>query len=272
MKKRIISLILALSMVLGMTACGKKEPNASMIITIEEKQYDLSGDFQEVVGQMVTDGIVVFDFEGTTTWLYDESGHCAESEVPERQVYARASLLYPDIGLVMNSYGITRKTSYETVDGVTNNSTLEEIAALENHIQMGNFYYALYTDGKQVDFESFRDTYDAYLSATEELVLKEATEQYFPVGPTIHIRPGNSLYQSMTIDNCVGQNFRTLVETGLYWEPTLLVMLAAADAYELLKKGVIESYDIIIYSQGDVTYEHYFYDPNGTESKYNVRQ
>ena len=56
MRKKLISLVLAVSMILGLTACGGNSP---CTITIEGKKYDLSDDFQDVVSEMVKNDISV---------------------------------------------------------------------------------------------------------------------------------------------------------------------------------------------------------------------
>lgn len=281
MKKKIISLVLAASMMLGLVACGGASgggaSNNPMIVTIEGNQYDLTGDLQEVVGQMVEDGIVVFDKEygidGVDEWIfwnYDENGQLTVSE-DWGQVSARENSLYQNSDLIVSRYELSGKVTFETVDGITETSTKEELESVENYTQMGNAYYALYMDGKMVDPEAFRDTLEEYLDATEEKPMSEATEQFFPQGRCMCFGDPR-LYQQMTQNTYVGRNFRERIEQEQqpYTETLLLFMLATEEAYKLLKEGEIETYDIIIYG-GGVFYEHYSYDPDWDASKFGER-
>lgn len=283
MKKRIVSLLLAVGMVFGLTACGggagaAKAKDNPMVVTIEGKQYDLTGDLQEVVGQMVKDGIVVYDSElneGRSYWYYDENAQLTVSE-ESGQLLAKEypiRLLFSDenIELIVSRYELSRKVTFETVDGITEISTKEELESVENYTQLGAAYYALYMDGKMVDPEAFRDTLEEYLDATEEMSMSEATEQFFPQGRCMNYFD-LQLYQLMTKNVYAGRDFRNRVEQEQqrHIETTLLFMLATEEAYRLLKEGEIETYDIIIYG-GGVSYEHYSYDPDWDASKFGER-
>ena len=278
MKKRIVSLVLAVGMVFGLTACGGGAGAAKdnpMVVTIGGNQYDLTGDFREVVGQMVKDGIVVYDSElneDWSYWYYDENAQLTVSEesgqllASEKPIY-----LYENTDLIVSRYDLSRKVPFETVDGITETSTKEELESVENYTQMGFAYYALYMDGKMVDPEAFRDTLEEYLDATEEKPMSEATEQFFPQGRCMNFADIR-LYQQMTQNAYVGREFRNRIEQEQqpYTETVLLFMLATEEAYRLLTEGKIETYDIIIYG-GGVFYEHYSYDPDWDESQFGER-
>ena len=72
-KTKVALLILILCIAGGVIAfifLGKKQPN---LITVEGLKYDLSEDFQKVVGKMAEDGVKVSRASGTYQF-YDEDG------------------------------------------------------------------------------------------------------------------------------------------------------------------------------------------------------
>lgn len=59
MKQKILIIALLFCMIFSMAACSGNNHEKIATVTIEEEKYVLSGDFQEVVGTMVKNGLEV---------------------------------------------------------------------------------------------------------------------------------------------------------------------------------------------------------------------
>lgn len=290
MKKKVIGLLLLLCMVLEIVACGKDEgkdegknagSNSATVITIEEKKYDLADDFQKVVGQMVKDGIVVYDRkqenDGYINYIYDENGCLSKSDVKDVQINATEKMLSQENGLVFSTYNISSKVAFETTDGINDLSTMAELDELDKYISgvVGANYIALYQGGQYVDLEKYSDLCEEYITSTEEMTPAEATKKYMPYGLVLQPQSFNGqLWMLMNKDAYLGARFRQDVEKYEYNKMQIMLLLAATDSYEMMKEGKIKSYDIISYTGNEkvmVSFQHYTYDPKWDVSKFDAK-
>ena len=294
MKKKVIGLLLLLCMVLGIVACGKDEgkdesedegknagSNSATVITIEGKKYDLADDFQKVVGQMVKDGILVYDRkqenDGYINYIYDENGCLSKSDMKDVQINATEKMLNQENGLVFSTYNISSKVAFETTDGINDSSTMAELDELDKYISgvVGANYIALYQGGQYVDLEKYSDLCEEYITSTEEMTPAEATKKYMPYGLVLQPQSFNGqLWMLMNKDAYLGARFRQDVEKYEYNKMQIMLLLAATDSYEMMKEGKIKSYDIISYTGNEkvmVSFQHYTYDPKWDVSKFDAK-
>lgn len=294
MKKKVIGLLLLLCMVLGIVACGKDEgkdesedegknagSNSATVITIEGKKYDLADDFQKVVGQMVKDGILVYDRkqenDGYINYIYDENGCLSKSDVKDVQINATEKMLNQENGLVFSTYNISSKVAFETTDGINDSSTMAELDELDKYISgvVGANYIALYQGGQYVDLEKYSDLCEEYITSTEEMTPAEATKKYMPYGLVLQPQSFNGqLWMLMNKDAYLGARFRQDVEKYEYNKMQIMLLLAATDSYEMMKEGKIKSYNIISYTGNEkvmVSFQHYTYDPKWDVSKFDAK-
>lgn len=317
MKKKIISLILAVCMTLGLAACnnapvngagneaGKDEEgkegdagmglnfdlfsgadtdtNATseiMTVTINGEKYDLSDEFQKVVGEMVKNGLqpiepsqmIEYDENGKYLKVYKLSDYTDSITV----IFARESSIIsfnPEIcPIIVDEYLFYEKynCTFKTADGITQDSDEDDLKELEGYVPYrgirgvrGEACIALYVDGKIVDLEEYRDEYEAWLKDAEEEGTASASKnrldaKYYP------------LYSRMQ-EICSLDSIERCIELP-YLEEEMLLTFAMQEACEKLEAKEIESFDIVHYSYEPegmaVQFYHYYYDENWNSSKF----
>lgn len=277
MRKKLISLVLAVSMILGLTACGGNSP---CTITIEGKKYDLSDDFQDVVSEMVKNDISVVAM--MRMMAYDEDGKFVQMDmngIGEIRCYAeeRPVVQMPDNHIIVARYEIgTGEIDFKTAQGITDNSSSRTIRGLDGYVpQMGLYikddetYAAMYIDGKIVDLQDYEDVFEDWVEEAEDSGIVVAIKEYLPNSfyfpASSRFLSNNALWQ-WDVD-------KLFEEKSYYIKEDLLIAFAAQEAGEMLEDGKIESYDIIFYEdrKGDemiVSYYHYFYDEDWDMEKF----
>ena len=277
MRKKLISLVLAVSMVLGLTACGGNSP---CTITIEGKKYDLSDDFQDVVSEMVKNDISVVAM--MRMMAYDEDGKFVQmdmNDIGAIRCYAeeRPVVPMPDNHIIVARYEIgTGEIDFKTAQGITDNSSSRTIRGLDGYVpQMGLYikddetYAAMYIDGKIVDLQDYEDVFEDWVEEAEDSGIAVAIKEYLPNSfyfpASSRFLSNNALWQ-WDVD-------KLFEEKSYYIKEDLLIAFAAQEAGEMLEDGKIESYDIILYEdrKGDemiVSYYHYFYDEDWDMEKF----
>lgn len=311
MKKRIISLILAVCMTLGLAACnnapvtgaGKDEEgkegdaglglnfdlfsgagtdtNATseiMTVTINGEKYDLSDDFQKVVGEMVKNGLQPMNPQYMK--IYDENGkymnHRDTSDL-QNAFYAWEVSYAPTLEfstIIVDRYEFRNSWkhdyTFETVDGITQDSDADDLEVLEGYQPCRGLLdlkrdacRAIYVDGKIVDLEEYRDVYEEWLKEAEENGYSAAFEKYL-----------TGLYANELI---LGFPYHTVnvedyAEQISYLEKNMLMAFAYQEAAEALEAGEIRSVDIIWYEENseglNVNYIHYYSDENWDRDKF----
>jgi len=285
MKKRLISLLLAVVMTLGLTACGGGG-GGHMTVTIDGNKYNLSGDFQDVVGTIVKDDIHVVSTMGQ--FEFDENGYFQKYDMAAvregKAIFAMEQLKMGVINdepvreVVGQYYELsTGNADYKTADGITNKSDADDIAALTGYVAQqgirfpGNESYAgFYIDGKNVDLTEYEDELEKLLADVEDgVVATEIMSEYFyGISMFADTRFAKSnipmviftdLQQATDNDDMSDFN-----EKYPFFEEDMLLALAFMDAGAKLMNDDIKNYTLIIYEydendEGDAMWT-YFYD------------
>ena len=107
MKKKIYSMLLMISMVCGLCACGASAGEKAATFIIEDETYNLSGDFQEVVGSMVENDLQVRSlYDSMYKTIYDEDGKFSDEEVDmgKPSIYAAENSVLADESIIQKMY------------------------------------------------------------------------------------------------------------------------------------------------------------------------
>ncbi len=275
MKKKALCLLLGVGMVLGLAACGAGGGSASKVLTLkwDGDKYDLSGDFQKVVGKMVEDGHVVVG--SRNNGLFDEDGKFAGSamkvltsgELDDGLCYAFEAPIDMSMqvsSLIESFYSIGfREEEYETADGITGESSRSDIKDLDGYVKVrqqrgGEAFAAMYMDGKRVDLDEYEDKLDDYLDMLNEEGVAEAKKEFFPtpiVGIFQYAVPGSmGMKAVMTGGDGQEVDYKEMFrEYQSQWgaENMLTMALVAQEAAEALEDGDIKSYSVIVYEYFD---------------------
>lgn len=281
------------------TAEPEEGPDLSALITINGKEYDLSGDFQEVVGTMVRDGLKVC--ESNRGLLFDEHGKFGSVRVLGRDEvdiaaneYSQQSALgaaTPDIMkekgfLIRKSFFVDDMEAQKVVSGLGLASikdaeeNLDSLGFLKSDSKVGHCrgitdirYDAVFVKGKLLDFSAYEDE-------LEELKRKENSEaiggilaESFP-----HMRGiGAGKLITDLFRSC--QNYNDLkkmeaehLNTSL--DEELLLLFALEDAYKQLDDGKIERFTFVSFgSTGEektlsMAYSEYYLDKTWDQNKF----
>ena len=287
MKKKVISLLLAIGMVLGLTACGggSGATSEAMTVTIEGNQYDLSGDFKEVVGQMVQDNLVLrnpYSADISKLLTYDENGEGIGVEWSEVEgsvigVGFERPVKFGPSPVIWRNFGFFRDTSYESTTGIDGNADWNELENLEGYtFYRGNYssgecvFYAFYVDGELVDLEEYRNELDAWKEEAESINPQAAFLKYFP---------DVSYYMSINLfaSDLARVHLLEALEDDELAEGYVLLAFAVMDAGHLLEEGKIESYSYIEYRYDEedgveVSYNHYYVDEELSQYNAGMRE
>ena len=297
MKKKVIVLFLAVNMMLGLVACNKGvepeeglegavtsteateeaskeiygEAKAVMQVTMEGKQYDLAQDFKTVVGQMVQDGFEVQN--DIYLKAYDENGEMVDlvsgAAADRNVIYAYEMSQSAQISPVRRRNICLQKVGdFSTVDGIGATSTGEELKGLQGYLvseadgHVSSFI--LYVDGKLVDLEAYRETYDNWVKDVNKLGASEAYNKY--------LYDARLYYKSIVMNETVMRDDASvselLEETG--FTEQMLLTFAAMDAGQKLEKEEVGSYALVTYSYREeigvkVEYTYYYLDKEATQ-------
>ncbi|MBR6665134.1 MAG: hypothetical protein IKL22_05370 [Lachnospiraceae bacterium] len=267
MKKRLLTVLLTICMVAGLSACGNNGHKFANI-TIEGEKYNLSQDFEEVVKALNENDVQVCSF---TRWgnsiskpyVFDEDCKLVKSEGREDIfLYAdyapvskyRYSAVDVDVeDLVIKSYVFYGGAEYITASGIEYDSDSDDLKDLKGYSKMDilfNYkqttYGALYVDGKIVDLEKYEDEFEEWKDYVDENGFGEAMEEYLPNRQYYHLssRIWSDMYKSRRSyselkDYCE--------DTGMPLKNVILTNFAMHDAGEKLEDGKIESYTLVRY-------------------------
>lgn len=317
MKRKIIALVMAICVAVGAAGCGdaaendgsiRNDRNAEddgrfenggsagngestenggskgsgiSIITIDGEKYDLSDDFQKVVGKMVKNGLQPIDDTMAPLRTYDEDGKYSKawdfSDYTDSTILVlgreRPIMLNTEIcSIIVDRYIFTGKYNciFETADGITQDSDEDDLKELEGYVPYRGIIQvksegcrALYVDGKIVDLEEYRDEYEAWLKDAEEEGTASASKNRLDAK---HY-PSYSRMQEI----CSLDSIERCIELP-YLEEEMLLTFAVQEACEKLEAKKIKSFDIVHYSYEPegmmVEFEHYYYDENWDSSKF----
>lgn len=285
MRKKSLICILVLCMVMLFSGCGDINPH---VIEIDGITYDLTGDFQDVVGDMVEDDVIVANMYNLR--YYDEDGCFTKSGGDNKLLLNEESLpvCFVDQRLTttLNSEIVVSKyylkDVFETAHGINEDSKKSAIKSLDDFrkykglINSNNkSYLCMYMDDKIIDLDKYEDKLEEIINemGTNELIdWKKIIKEFFP---DITARPEICpiLVTSYNVEpfqneNDINDNFGK----NYFWDVQLLIGLAAQDAASMLKDGDIDSYSLIIYDIEDdynsVYYYIYTYDDDWDNKKF----
>lgn len=297
MKKKIIATLLVLCLACSATACGGSEKKIS-VVTVEGKEYDLTGEFQNVVGTMVKNGTRVASVSGNWN-LYGEDGNMVsdssaleegydiaagewdqtdrfapekkEQLVAERGYFIRTDFYLDD----MEENGIVSDLGISSVKSVEKNIDEEMFLEIEGgnsaYINGTRGYVGVFVDGEALDFSDYEDE-------LEELKGYTVTGNGGLVGERF---PDMS---AISIGLLCGDLFRgcrtydelkeIMDKRSLSLENELLVWFALADAYERLEDGKADHFAFVSFGVYDekgtvnMSYHQFFFDKTWSEEKF----
>lgn len=249
------------------------------VVTVEGEKYDLSDDFQKVVGKMAENGLypvddlkgVVYDEDGK--WLKewnssDYTDSAIDISVMELPRGSESAIIYDKY-----TFGGYYDCTFETSDGITQDSDEDDLKELEGYVPYKNIVnvdseacIALYVDGKIVDLEEYREEYEEWLKDAKEEGVKNAMNERVDVNYTATCCQV-SRYLSLNVE------LETAMEEVPYFENDMLLVFAVQEACEKLVAGKIDSFDTVRYAcvlpQGIMfEFVHYFYDENWDYNKF----
>lgn len=204
MRKKLFSIFLAVFLVCGMSACESADSKISTV-TIEENDYDLSGDFLEVVESMTENDISVSLFSKDRLmfgYVFNEDGNVIkvneyDSDNPIIKATERAVMshsegefaeLEEEIGkfvykqFLFESYNAEFESklgfSYES-----GKSDIKELDIFESGTPVMNREYdgfvAVFVDNEAVDFADYQEDFEDWKDTCNDDGVAEAMEECF---------------------------------------------------------------------------------------------
>lgn len=263
MKKKILSMIITLGMVCGLCACGNAGEKAATFI-IEDETYNLSGDFQDVVGSMVENDLQVayYLFSLNDTYVFDEDGKCYLSEdfdKDEPYIYAmeRCENSVPEndeLGsFIRKIYMFDENVEFEAKLGFDSDSDKKEIKDLEGFMKCtqiihkdNDTYVAMFVDGEMVDFEEYEEPFEEWKEEFDGTKsFSDTLAKYFPENyyPQLVCRMFMADYLKM------GRDYDEIMEraedSGFLVKEEMILAFAMQDACELLEEGEAQKVVVI---------------------------
>lgn len=281
MKRRILIFTLSLIMLLSLMGCNSESSSdvanlSPFGIKISGKQYDLNNEFESEVAKMVknkltvsaVDGVAIYDVDKKgqlkTISAADSKGYDEIMEYADMQsktaIYAykrKENPMFPDLNIDTYDFRYVKNPDFETIDGITQNSTLADVSDLEgvypyvNTYKMMNWdnsaYVALYIDGKVVDVSSYKETLESYkakaepdlsYSALGELYVDETYSDYEKINECI----------SYTLLND-SHNFVYNADKAdvLFHIDDAVIRMASAEAFHKLLNNEVSSVVLVYY-------------------------
>lgn len=280
MKKIVVMMLLCMG--LCFTACGKKEEEkaeqkSDFVVTINGKEYDLTGDYLTLLNEFIADGMLAVN---TQLFPYEKDGSVGEHRNDEefyellknrKYVGMSESLLFGD--LIMNQYGV-----FVDVEG---NSVQESVQELINTEETGKYIYA---DGKLVDLAPYYDMVQKEKEENKtlfELSLSYALKENVAGSDWIYFNQLNGPlqmyhqehreemeqkgihYLSMRSGITVSEVLELIPE----FEERLAFAFACQDMYNKMLEDQIEWFGMISGNSVSVTFEYYDNDAEKAKEK-----
>ncbi len=291
MKKKLLSVLLMTCMVLGLTACGGVGEKAP-IVTIEGNKYNLSEDFQEVVGSMVADDLVVSNM-GILMYVYDEDGKLLE--VVEKDEDATPNIvamenrvgadeafdeLEEELGdFVRKFYFISgREVDFESGLKISEDSKKKDVKEIKGLTKLSpskynsDSYGAIFVDDELIKIEDFEDAFEEWKEICDEEGFMAACEE---VIPNMHYAAFESkmLMADYLKFNKDYESTKLAAESaGVELKEDIMLALAMQDACMKLEEGDAESVSIIRFNLNDdnvyMEYTEYYFVEDWDSSKF----
>lgn len=289
MKKIIIcllSVILTLS-VLGCSSGGAKSglslKNKSKysVFELDGKKYDLSGDIDNMVSNLVKDGYCLNNISHNMLTYSDDNGKITQKNYADYLlseekgshpfILYRENIIsaYPNIephcyayyGL-FPEYQTSALLDYKTVHGITNKSTSKDIESLEGFLPCFSYglpdrsaigYFAMYVDGVQINMADYRDELETIMNSDTIDYPAWGTISSYPHFDLLKFVPGgfwtyieNSFRQGNTISD-----LEALLEEDKRVKYSLLASLAYTEALQKAFDGEVNMIEIYIYTDNE---------------------
>ena len=289
MKKKIIAMLLVLCMACSATACGGSEKKIS-VVTVEGKEYDLTGEFQNVVGTMVKNGTRVASVSGNWN-LYGEDGNMVsdssaleegydiaagewdqtdrfapekkEQLVAERGYFIRTDFYLDD----MEENGIVSDLGISSVKSVEKNIDEEMFLEIEGgnsaYINGTRGYVGVFVNGEALDFSDYEDELEELKSYTVtgyNRLINERFPNMSAIG--IGILNGDIFRMAQTYDELA----EIMDKRSVSLENELLVWFAFEDAYERLEAGMADDFAFVSFgipednNTVNMSYHRFYFD------------
>lgn len=282
MRKKSLICILGLCISILFAACGSVNP---LIVKIDDISYDLSGDFQDVIGEMVENDLLVKDYRSMQP--YDKKGRYRALKDGESKfdiascVATQSPLIMHDPGIIESVYSFNN--DYETVSGINDNSKGKEINSNDEFVKYRGMrkvnneaYVAMYIDNKAVDIDEYRDELRLILrdfDVKDSADVERMSELYFSdVESLPRILSFGDILSSLSKDDFLKENNGK----NMYVDISLSIALAANDAAEKLRDGDIDSYSIIYHEINEkytaTEYRVYTYDEDWDVEKFRAKR
>lgn len=300
MKKKISAMCMLVLMIIGLTSCGQSSASKIATITLEGIEYDLSGNFQEVVGSMVADGIEVRSYfldhaMGLPYTIYDENGkiyqvdsinnkisHINAKEEKVAITEGPLEMFEKEVSLVVKTYWFdTGYNDYVSFEGIDEDSDKDDLVQLvenkcfseRNYIIYYKNYTcgALYINGKAVDISQYEEDYENWVKDFDKYGYEKAVEKNFP--DIIYCYNASPFWKAKFLK--FYDEFEELEETvteklNIPVKQEILLSFALQDAGEMLEDGEIDSYVVIRYELEEdyedvpilMEYTEYYLDEN----------
>ena len=297
MKRRIVALLIMLCMACSITACGASVGEQAARVVIDGKEYDLSGDIQDVIGMMVKDGVTVIDYY-LGSRKYDEEGKLGDKyslisepyhvAVGEREQWFRGkgSDEYEEY---IEKYGhFIRKDYYfvtmEEKDivsglGVPSKKDIDKVLIdkkfLETervmNVRYDEGYVAVLVNGKVLELSEYEEKLEELKdddSWAEEGI--SITRRYFPHMSAVGVSSLAAYDNSSTYKMLK----KTVSNTGMSLDDELLINFAVEDACEQLEDGKIESFAYVGFGVAeepdrvDMIYSEFYLDKDYDSRKF----
>jgi len=230
--------------VCGLCACGASAGEKAATFIIEDETYNLSGDFQEVVGSMVENDLQVRSlYDSMYRTIYDEDGKFSDEEVDmgKPSIYAAENSVLADESIIQKMYMIDMAADYESKLGFDSDSEKKEIKELDGFMKCtavrvidNDTYVAMFVDDKQVDFSKYEEAYEEWLEIFKEDGYSEAYDEFFSEEnyPKLACRMFYSDF--LKVMNDYDEFEMWLENTGIVLEGEMILALAMQEACELL--------------------------------------
>lgn len=266
MKRKLLSILLVVSMVCSVTACGGAGSKAATF-TIEDNTYNLSGDFQEVVGTMASDGInVVYMLSGIDRMIYDEDGmlvaaedfdnddpnlYAIERHVTSSPIFLEmedevGTFVYKQYILMGENVDFSSKLG---IDNDTSKSDMKDLDVFEDSTPVRNLnskgYVAVFVDGEAVDFADYEEALEDWKDDCDEDGFAKACEKN--LDNAHYATLGNRMLAADFVK--FAKDFDELKEymngVNISAEDEMILALVMQDACEKLEEGEAESVVVV---------------------------
>ncbi len=290
MKKKLLSVAIAFSMVCGLCACGGNSGEKAAIIIIEDETYNLSGDFQDVVGSMVENDLQVMSTlsNGFDAHCYDDEGKIYKNENFDREepfIYAIEKCVVPqeddELGFfVQKMFWIDTNAGFESKLGFDSDSEKKDIKEVDGFMKCtpirnmkNDAYVAMFVNGKAVDFSEYEEAFEEWKDILDEDGYTEAYEEFFDEKnyPKTVCRIFSTDMARMC--NTYDELETRMENYGIVLKEEMLLAFSMQEACELLEDEDIENVVVIRVELDEddgaiMEYDEFYYDKDWDDDKF----